>query len=59
MSPRAPGSNSALHRREKKALERRDEAIQRNVDEGMSLEDATKRVDVEMRDNPRGDWRAG
>lgn len=48
-----------LSRRTQKALERKKKLIERYINEGLSPEEASKKADVEMRDNPRGDWRAG
>lgn len=59
MTTRAPGSNAPLHSRDKKALKRLEELTANYVAEGMTEEDAKQRAQKEMRDNPRGDWRAG
>lgn len=42
-----------------RTLKRRAKAIDQYIEKGMSREDAAKRVDKEMRENARGDWRAG
>jgi membrane carboxypeptidase/penicillin-binding protein len=59
MTPRAPHTNHPLRRREKRALERRDELIKKYIDEGLTELEAQERAQVEMRDNPKGDWRRG
>ena len=59
MTPRAPNTNHPLHRREKRALERLDELIKKYMDEGLTEVDARTRAILEMRDNPKGDWRRG
>jgi hypothetical protein len=48
-----------LSGREIKAKKRLDALVEKYVAEGMSKKDATERGRKEMRDNPRGDWRAG
>lgn len=59
MTARTPKSNSPLHRRERKALKRLEELTAKYVAEGMTEGDAKRRAQGEMRDNQRGDWRAG
>ena len=59
MTVKAPGSNSPLHRREERALKRLEVLTAKYVDEGMPEPEAKERALAEMRDNPRGDWRAG
>lgn len=59
MSARAEGSNAPLHSREAKALERLKRLAAQYEAEGMSAAEAEERARQEMRDNGRGDWRAG
>ncbi len=59
MTTRAPGSNAPPRNREKKALTRLEELTANYVAKGMTEEDARQRAQKEMRDNTRGDWRAG
>ena len=59
MTTRAPGSNAPLRNREKKGLKRLEELTAKYAGEGMTEEDAKQRAQKDMRNNPRGDWRAG
>ena len=59
MTTRAPGSNAPLHNREKKALKHLRELTAKYMTEGMTEKDAKQRAQKDMRNNPRGDWRAG
>ena len=46
-------------RRTQKAEQRQQELVARYEAEGLSPEQARERATTEMRDNARGDWRAG
>lgn len=59
MSVPAEGTNAPLNRRTKEARKRLEELTAKYVAEGMSKEDAEARAREDMRDNGRGDWRAG
>ena len=60
MTAKASGSNSPLHKREHKALVRRDALVKKLVGEdGLSKEEAIARAQETMSDNSRHDWRAG
>jgi hypothetical protein len=55
MTPRAPGTNSPLDRRTKRALERREQLVKKYINEGLSKEAATTRAQEEMRNYPNAD----
>ena len=59
MTVRTDKSNAPLRNRTKKALKRLDQLAEKYEAEGMSKADARKRAQEEMRENQRGDWRAG
>ena len=59
MTPRAPHTNHSLRRRENRALERRDELINKYTREGLTQDHAQERAQKEMHDNPKRDWRRG
>jgi hypothetical protein len=52
-------SQGRVSGREIKAKKRMDILVQKYVAEGMPENAARDRARKEMRDNPRGDWRAG
>ena len=57
MTARAPGSNAPPRNREEKALKRLKELTAQYVIKGMPEKKARQRAQIEMRTNPRADWR--
>ena len=61
MTANAPGTNHPPRNRLKKAIKRQEELAAKLMadDPALSKEDAMARAQESMRDNARGDWRAG
>lgn len=61
MSANAPGTNHPFRQRTQKAVERQKELAAKLMasDPSLSEADAMAKALEEMRDNGRGDWRAG
>jgi hypothetical protein len=61
MTANAPGTNHPLRKRTAKAVKRQEEFAAKLMAENPSLskEEAMAIAQQEMRDNGRGDWRAG
>jgi hypothetical protein len=60
MTGNAPGTNHPLRRRARAAEKRLAELASKIAqEEGISIDEAKERAREVMRDNPRGDYRAG